>query len=98
MVNRVATPVEMIVGVYRLNSVIVVVNSAIRFVVGGSAMFLRLARSHHVAVSCRRGAFIVSESKISAPLLLKDNSNPPVLGAIRLGANRSKSHVTHPIP
>lgn len=53
MVNRVAAPVKMIVGIDQLNSEIVIFNSAVRFVGGGSAMFLRLARSHQVAVSRR---------------------------------------------
>ena len=54
-VNRVVTPVRMIVGIDQLNSAIMIVSSAIRFVVGGSAMFVRLASSHHVAMRGRRG-------------------------------------------
>lgn len=34
---------------------IMIVSSAIRFVVGGRAMFARLANSHQVAISGRRG-------------------------------------------
>lgn len=54
-VKRVAIPVKMIVGVDQLNSAIMMVSSAIRFVVGGRAMFVRLARSHQVAISGKRG-------------------------------------------
>lgn len=54
-VNKVAIPVRMIVGEDQLNSAIIMVSSAIRFVVGGSAMFVRLASSHQVAISGRRG-------------------------------------------
>lgn len=43
-------------------------------------------------------AFIIPESKTSAPLLLKDNSNLLVLGAIRFGANPGKSNGTRPTP
>lgn len=32
-----------------------IVNSAIRLVVGGRAMLVRLARSHHVDINGRRG-------------------------------------------
>lgn len=39
----------------QLNSAIMIVSSAIRFVVGGRAMFVRLARSHHVAMRGSRG-------------------------------------------
>lgn len=54
-VNRVAVPVRIIVGGDQLNRVIIMVSSAIRFVVGGSAMFERLASSHQVAMRGRRG-------------------------------------------
>ncbi len=54
-VNRVAAPVRRIVKEDQLNKAIIMVSSAIRFVVGGSAMFERLARSHHVAIRGRRG-------------------------------------------
>lgn len=54
-VNRVAIPVRIMVKVDQLNRVIMIVNSAIRFVVGGRAMFVRLASSHHVAIRGRRG-------------------------------------------
>lgn len=54
-VNRVASPVRMIVNVDQLNSAIMILSSAIRFVVGGRAMFVRLARSHQVDISGRRG-------------------------------------------
>lgn len=39
----------------QLNKAIIIVNSAIRLVVGGRAMLVRLARSHHVAIRGRRG-------------------------------------------
>lgn len=54
-VNRVAMPVRMIVKEDQLNSAIMIVSSAIRFVVGGSAMFVRLASNHQMAISGRRG-------------------------------------------
>ena len=54
-VSNVAAPVRIIVKVDQLNSAIMIVSSAIRFVVGGSAMFVRLARSHQVAMSGKRG-------------------------------------------
>lgn len=54
-VNRVAAPVRMIVRVDQLNRAIIMVSSAIRFVVGGRAMFVRLARSHQVAIRGKRG-------------------------------------------
>lgn len=54
-VSRVAVPVRMIVGDDQLNRAIIMVSSAIRFVVGGRAMFERLARSHHVAMRGRMG-------------------------------------------
>lgn len=54
-VSRVAVPVRIIVGGDQLNSVIIMLSSAIRFVVGGRAMFVRLASSHQVAIRGRRG-------------------------------------------
>lgn len=54
-VSRVAIPVRMMVRADQLNSAIMIVSSAIRFVVGGRAMFVRLASSHQVAISGRRG-------------------------------------------
>lgn len=54
-VRKVAVPVRMIVGGDQLKSVIIIVNSAIRFVVGGSAMFVRLASNHQVAIRGSRG-------------------------------------------
>lgn len=54
-VSRVAAPVRMIVRVDQLNRVTIMVNSAMRFVVGGRAMFVRLASSHQVAMSGSRG-------------------------------------------
>lgn len=39
----------------QLNSAIMIVSSAIRFVVGGSAMLVRFASNHHVAISGSRG-------------------------------------------
>ena len=54
-VSRVAAPVRIMVRADQLNRAIMMVNSAIRFVVGGRAMFVRLASSHQVAVSGRRG-------------------------------------------
>lgn len=54
-VSRVAIPVRMIVKADQLKSAIIMVNSAMRFVVGGSAMFVRFAASHQVDISGRRG-------------------------------------------
>lgn len=54
-VSRVAIPVRMIVKADQLNRVTMMVNSAIRFVVGGRAIFVRLASSHQVAIRGRRG-------------------------------------------
>lgn len=54
-VSRVAIPVRMIVKADQLNNAIMMVSSAIRFVVGGSAMFVRLANSHQVAMRGRSG-------------------------------------------
>lgn len=38
-----------------MNSAIIIVSSAIKFVVGGRAIFVKLAKSHHVAISGNRG-------------------------------------------
>lgn len=54
-VIKVAVPVRRIVGVDQLNSAVMMVSSAIKLVVGGSAMFVRFARSHQVAINGRRG-------------------------------------------
>lgn len=54
-VSRVAVPVRRIVGEDQLNSATIMLNSAIRFVVGGRAMLVRLANSHQVAIKGRRG-------------------------------------------
>ena len=54
-VIRVAVPARRIVGVDQLNSAVMMVSSAIRLVVGGSAMFVRFASSHRVAINGRRG-------------------------------------------
>ena len=45
----------MIVRGDQLKRAIIIVSSAIRLVVGGRAMLVRLARSHHVDISGRRG-------------------------------------------
>ena len=39
----------------QLNSAITMVSSAIRFVVGGRAMFVKLASSHQMAIRGSRG-------------------------------------------
>ena len=54
-VNRVAVPVRRIVNVDQLNRVTRMVSSAIRLVVGGRAIFVRLARSHQVDMRGSRG-------------------------------------------
>lgn len=54
-VSRVAAPVRRIVGEDQLNSATMMLSSAIRLVVGGRAMFVRLASSHQVAIRGSRG-------------------------------------------
>lgn len=54
-VSRIAAPVRMSVKEDQLNRAITMVNSAMRLVVGGRAMFVRLASSHQVAMRGRRG-------------------------------------------
>lgn len=49
-VSRIALPVSRIVKEDQLNRATTMVNSAMRFVVGGRAMFVRLASSHQVAM------------------------------------------------
>lgn len=47
-VRSVASPVRIMVGVDQLKRAVIIVSSAIRLVVGGSAMLVKLASSHHV--------------------------------------------------
>lgn len=54
-VSRVAIPVKIMVMGDQLNSAIIMFSSAIRLIVGGRAMFVKLARSHQVAIRGRRG-------------------------------------------
>lgn len=54
-VSRIAVPVRIIVSEDQLNRATTMVSSAMRFVVGGSAMLVRFARSHQVAMRGRRG-------------------------------------------
>lgn len=54
-VRSVARPVRMIVNGDQLKSATMIVSSAIKLVVGGSAIFVRLASSHHVPMRGRRG-------------------------------------------
>lgn len=54
-VSRIAAPVRIMVKADQLKSATTMVSSAMRFVVGGRAMFVRLARSHQMAISGRRG-------------------------------------------
>lgn len=54
-VNRMAVPVRMIVRADQLKSATTIVSSAMRFVVGGRAMFVRLASNHQMVMSGRRG-------------------------------------------
>lgn len=54
-VRMIAVPVRMIVIEDQLNRAITIVSSAMRFVVGGSAILVRLARSHQVAIRGSRG-------------------------------------------
>lgn len=46
---------RMMVGDDQLNRAVMMVSSAIRLMVGGRAMFVRLARSHQMAMRGRRG-------------------------------------------
>lgn len=48
-------PVRMIVSGDQLNRATTIVSSAMRLVVGGSAMFVKFARSHQVAIRGRSG-------------------------------------------
>lgn len=50
-----AIPVRIIVGEDQLKRAIIIVNSAIKLVVGGRAMLVRLARSHHRDIRGRSG-------------------------------------------
>lgn len=50
-----AAPVKIMVKVDQLNRAVIIVSSAIRLVVGGRAMFVRLASSHQVAISGKSG-------------------------------------------
>lgn len=54
-VKSVARPVKMMVNMDQLNNVTIIVSSAIKLVVGGSAMFVILASSHHVLMRGSRG-------------------------------------------
>lgn len=54
-VSRIADPVRMMVSEDQLNRAIIIVSSAIRLVVGGSAMFVRFAINHQIAMRGRRG-------------------------------------------
>lgn len=54
-VNRIAAPVRISVSADQLYRAMIIVSSAIRLVVGGSAMFIRLARSHQVVIRGSRG-------------------------------------------
>lgn len=63
-VSRIAAPVRMIVKEDQLNREIIIVSSAMRLVVGGSAMFVRFASSHQVVMSGRRGCMPRVSSRI----------------------------------
>lgn len=54
-VSSVAVPVRIIVGEDQLKRAIIIVNSAMRLVVGGRAMLVRFASSHHSPMRGRRG-------------------------------------------
>lgn len=54
-VRRIADPVRISVSEDQLNRAITIVSSAMRLIVGGRAMFARLARSHQVAIRGKRG-------------------------------------------
>lgn len=53
-VRIIAVPVSRMVSEDQLNRATTIVSSAMRLVVGGSAMFVRLASSHQIAISGRR--------------------------------------------
>lgn len=62
-VISVPNPVIRIVMLDQLNSDVIIVNSAIRLMVGGRAMFVKLARSHHSPISGSKSCmFRVSSS------------------------------------
>lgn len=54
-VRMIEVPVSRIVSEDQLNRATTIVSSAIRLVVGGNAMFVKLASSHQMAISGRRG-------------------------------------------
>lgn len=54
-VSNIAMPVKISVRFDQLNRVVMIISSAIRFVVGGSAMLVKLANSHQVAMRGRMG-------------------------------------------
>ena len=54
-VRKIAVPVKMIVSEDQLNRAVTMVNSAIKLIVGGRAMFVRFANSHQIAMRGRSG-------------------------------------------
>lgn len=54
-VSRIAVPVMIRVSADQLNRAIIIVSSAMRLIVGGSAMFVRFANSHQMAIKGSRG-------------------------------------------
>lgn len=50
-----AVPVRIMVKKDQLKRAVMIVNSAIKLVVGGRAMFVRFAKSHQVVISGKRG-------------------------------------------
>lgn len=54
-VRSVASPVRIMVGMDQLNKAVMIVSSAIKLVVGGSAILVRLASNHHVLMSGSSG-------------------------------------------
>lgn len=54
-VRTIAVPVSRMVSEDQLNRAITIVSSAMRLIVGGSAMFVRLASNHQIAISGSSG-------------------------------------------
>lgn len=54
-VSRVAMPVRISVVYDQLNKAVIIVSSAMRFVVGGRAMLVRFASSHQIPIRGRMG-------------------------------------------
>lgn len=63
-VRSVAAPVSTMLKIDQSNSAIMIVSSAIRLVVGGKAIFMRLANNHQVAINGKIGCRLRVSSRI----------------------------------